>query len=122
VLDRVLALALTPTIRTGDLRYVQRYFSSEPAAKAALWSWFKSNFGAIEKRLSKYGMSSTPGIQKFGCSPEDKADLRGAFAMEAGRLVGVPRALRENLDRIDRCIAFKTAKGAEINAALASLH
>src|SRR6185503_19104361 len=98
------------------------YFSAEPAAKAALWTWFKNNFGNLEKRVSKYGMSSTPGIQKFGCSAEDRDELRGVFAMEAGRLVGVPRNLRENLDRIDRCVAFKAAKGAEVNAALASLH
>jgi alanyl aminopeptidase len=122
VLNRLLGLALTPTIRTGDLRYVLRYFSAEPAAKAALWAWFKINFGNLEKRVSKYGMAYTPEIQKFGCSPEERAELRNVFAMEAGSLVGLPRTLRENLDRIDRCLAFKAAKGAEINTTLATLH
>ncbi|MBV9063381.1 MAG: M1 family metallopeptidase, partial [Alphaproteobacteria bacterium] len=52
-LDHVLALALTPQIRTGDLRYVQRYFGAEPSAKQALWAWFQANFPAIERRLSR---------------------------------------------------------------------
>jgi hypothetical protein len=67
-------------------------------------------------------MAYTPEIQKFGCSPEERAELRNVFAMEAGSLVGLPRTLRENLDRIDRCLAFKAAKGAEINTTLATLH
>jgi hypothetical protein len=117
-LDKVLAIALTPKIRTGDLRYVQRYLSAEPAAKQALWSWFKTNFAAIEKRLSRYGMSSTPDIQKFGCDAADKADLDAFFAPKLNELEGMPRVLKENEERIDRCIAFKTAKGAEINRAV----
>jgi alanyl aminopeptidase len=117
-LSRVLAMSLTPQIRTGDLRYVQRYFSAEPAAKRALWNWFKANFGALEKRLSRYGMGSTPDIQTFGCDLADKSDLHAFFAPKVNELEGVPRVLKENEERIDRCMAFKAAKGAEVNAAV----
>jgi alanyl aminopeptidase len=117
-LNKVLALALTPKIRTGDFRYVQRYFAREPVAKQALWAWFKANFAALEKRLSRYGMGGTPDIQRFGCTAADKADLRAFLGPKAARLVGMPRVLKENEERIGRCIAFKTAKAAEIGAAL----
>jgi alanyl aminopeptidase len=117
-LNRVLTMTLTPRIRTGDLRYVQRYFSAEPAAKRALWTWFKANFAALEKRLSRYGMAGTPDIQKFGCDAADKADLHAFFAPKLTELEGIPRVLNEDEERIDRCMAFKTAKGAEINAAV----
>ena len=36
----------------------------------------------------------------------------------ANELVGAPRELREANDQIDRCIAFKSAKGVEIATAL----
>jgi hypothetical protein len=36
-------------------------------------------------------------------------------------LVGAPRTLREDEDRIDRCVAFKAAKGADLAKALAAL-
>ena len=39
-------------------------------------------------------------------------------APKTAQLEGTPRTLKENEDRIDRCIAFKQAKGAEIEAAL----
>jgi hypothetical protein len=121
-LKKVLALALTPAIRTGDFRYVQRYFSQEPAARRALWAWFQADFPAIEKRLSRYGMGSMPDIQKFACDAESKASLHAFFAPKIAELEGTPRTLRENEERIDRCIAFRRAKGAEINAAVVALH
>ena len=120
-LDKLLALALTPTIRTGDLRYVQRYFRAEPAAKAALWSWFKLNFAAIERRLSRYGMGATPEIQKFGCDAQSKTDLHAFFGPKTAELVGTPRTLRENKDRIDRCMAFKNAKAVDLASAASAL-
>jgi hypothetical protein len=117
-LNTLLALALTPTIRTGDLRYVQRYFSAEPVAKAALWTWFTTNFAAVEKRLSRYGMGGIPDIQRFACNTKDEAELRSFLGPRAVQLVGMPRVLKENEERIDRCIAFKAAKGGELNAAV----
>ena len=117
-LDKFLALSLTPAVRIGDLRYVLRYFEAEPAAKNALWSWLKNDFAAIEKRVSAQGMSFAADIQKFGCDARTKADLVSFLGPKAKDFDGMPRTLRENEDRIDRCIAFKKAKGAEINAAL----
>lgn len=120
-LDKLLALALTPAIRTGDLRYVLRYYAGEPMARAALWSWATTNFDALKKRLSSRGMSGLPDIQRNACDPETKAALHAFVAPKVKELEGIGRVLSEDEERIDRCIAFKTAKGAEINAALASV-
>jgi alanyl aminopeptidase len=120
-LDQLLALALTPAIRTGDLRYVLRYYAGEPMGRVALWSWATANFDALKKRLSSRGMSGLPDIQRNACDPETKAALHAFVAPKVKELEGVGRVLSEDEERIDRCIAFKAAKGAEINAALASV-
>lgn len=119
-LDKLLALALTPSIRTGDLRYVQEYLSEEMPARSVLWGWFKTNFSAIEKRLSRYGMGGTPEIQAHACDAAEKADLQAFLGPKASQLVGMPRTLRQVNESIDRCIAFKDAKGRELVAALAA--
>jgi len=76
---------------------------------------------ALKKRLSSRGMSGLPDIQRNACDPETKAALHAFVAPKVKELEGIGRVLSEDEERIDRCIAFKAAKGAEINAALASV-
>jgi glutathione S-transferase len=117
-LNKLLALSLTPAIRTGDLRYVQRYYAAESAARPAYWNWLKANFAALEKRLSRYGMGGTPDIQRYACDNASRSDLQAFLGPKASQLVGMPRTLRQTQERIAACIAFKAAKGGEVNAAL----
>jgi alanyl aminopeptidase len=117
-IDRLLALALTPAIRAGDLRYVFRGLQREEKGRAEMWTWFKANFAAMEKRVSAEGLSSAPDLLAYGCDSATRADLDGFFGPKTGELQGTPRTLKEDDERIDRCIAFKQAKGAEISAAL----
>jgi alanyl aminopeptidase len=120
-LRKLLDLSLTPAIRTGDLRYVVVYMAGEPLGRTVLWDWFKTNFDGLEKRISPEGMASTPDIQAFGCDAATKTDLDSFFGPKIGQLAGTPRTLKENDDRINRCIAFRNAKAAEISAALKAL-
>ncbi|HEY2071493.1 MAG TPA: M1 family metallopeptidase [Rhizomicrobium sp.] len=116
--NKLLALALTNTIRIGDLRYVFRGLWREPKSQALLWTWFKANLAGIEARVSAQGLGEAPGIFTFGCDAGAKSDMDGYFGPKAQELQGTTRTLRHADDRIDRCIAFKEAKASEIVAAL----
>ncbi|MGN6517450.1 MAG: M1 family metallopeptidase [Rhizomicrobium sp.] len=120
-LKKLLDVTLSPAIRIGDVRYVFRYMQGEAKGRDVAWSWFKTNYDPLLKRLSTYGMSSAPDILKFACDANAKADLAAFFGPKTSQLTGTPRTLKENEDRIDRCIAFKQAKGAEIAAAIRAL-
>jgi hypothetical protein len=120
-LRKLLDMTLTPAIRIGDVRYVFRYMLAEPKGRAVAWAWFKANYDAVLKRLSSYGMSSTPGLLSNACDANEKSDLDTFFGPKTGELTGTPRTLKENDDRIDRCIAFKRAKGAQIASAIGAL-
>ena len=111
-------LAAVPSIRTGDLRYVFRGLQREEKGQPVLWSWFKANFTAMEARVSPQGMGEAPSFFQYGCDAAAKSELDGFFGPKTGELQGTTRTLKENDDRIDRCIAFKQAKGTEITAAL----
>jgi cytosol alanyl aminopeptidase len=111
-------LAATPSIRIGDLRYVFRGLLREEKGQPVLWAWFKANFAAIEARVSAQGLGEGPGLFTYGCDAAAKSELDGFFGPKTGELQGSARTLKENDDRIDRCIAFKQAKGAEVTAAL----
>jgi alanyl aminopeptidase len=116
-IDKLLAMSLID-IRIGDVRYVFRDLQREEKGQAALWAWFKANFAAVEARVSPEGLSSAPGIFAYGCDAGARAELDGFFGPRTGELQGTPRTLKQNDERIDRCIAFKQAKGSEIAAAL----
>ncbi len=117
-LNKFLAFSLTPQVRTGDLLYVLRYFANEPASRPLLWSWFKTNYAALLKRISAQGMSYAPALQANACDDAAKAEVQAFFGPKTAELQGTPRILRQTVERIDRCTAFRNAKGAEIEAAL----
>ncbi|HEX3808653.1 MAG TPA: M1 family metallopeptidase [Rhizomicrobium sp.] len=117
-LNKLFDMALTPTIRIGDVRYVFRYAEAEKPGRTILWSWFKTNYDGLLKRVSHYGMSSAPDIQGFGCDQAAKDELHAFFAPKLAQLEGTPRTLAENENRIDRCMKLKSAEGAQIEAAL----
>jgi alanyl aminopeptidase len=117
-LDKFLAFALTPQVRTGDLRYVLRNFSNEPVAQAALWHWFTANFDTLLKRVSRRGMGGAPGILAASCTVSARADLDTFFAPKVSELEGARRTLAQTDETISRCIAIKQAKGAELVTAL----
>ncbi len=117
-ITKLAAMTLTPAIRIGDLRYVLRDTWREQKGQAVLWAWFKANFTAVEGRVSAEGLSGTPDIMGIGCDAGAKADLEGFFGPKTGELQGTNRTLKQTGERIDRCIAFKQAKGAEVVAAL----
>ncbi|HWA30836.1 MAG TPA: M1 family metallopeptidase [Rhizomicrobium sp.] len=120
-LRKLLDLTLTPAIRIGDIRYVFRYMQDTATGRPVAWAWFKTNFDAFLKRVSRDGMESMPNIQENGCDAAAKADLDAFFGPRTADLPGTPRVLQENDDRIERCIAFKQAKGGEVTAAVAKL-
>jgi alanyl aminopeptidase len=117
-LKKMLDLSLTPDMRIGDMRYVWRYFEEEAAARPILWDWFKSNFDALKTRLSAQGFSGGPSILRYGCDENAKTELDAFFGPKTSELEGTVRTLKQNDDRIDRCVAFKQAKADEIATAL----
>ncbi len=120
-LKKLLDMTLTPAIRIGDMRYVFRYMQSEAKGRDVAWSWFKANYTGLVKRLTTDGLSSAPDVLASACDASAKADLNAFFGPKTATLTGTPRTLKENDDRIDRCVAFKQAKGPEIAAAIAAL-
>jgi alanyl aminopeptidase len=111
-------IALMGQMRTGELRYVYQYMQSEPVARTQLWSWIKNNYPALQKRMSPGGLLRTPGILANACDAGARADVESFFRPKVAELPGVQRPLALAEEQIDRCIAFKQARGAEVESAI----
>jgi alanyl aminopeptidase len=117
-LKKFFDVALTPQMRVGELRYIFAYPEVEPGALPVLWSWFKANYDGLVRRVSLFGMSRSPTIGDEMCTPEMKADFDAFFEPKLKSLPGADRRFALANERIDRCLAFKLAKGTELEAAL----
>jgi alanyl aminopeptidase len=121
-LEKLAGMALSPTVRIGDMRFIFAFMPQSNEGRTVLWSWLKTNLAAVEKRVSMQGLGRAPEIQQYGCDAATKADMDAFFDPLTSQLEGLPRQLREANDQIDRCIAFKNAKATQIAAALKAAH
>lgn len=118
VVKSFLSLALTPHMRTGELRYLFEYMSDEPVAAAALWSWYESNYGQLLNRLSRDRMTRAVGTLQSVCDASAQNDLDAFFGPKTGYLTGTTRALALADQKFARCVAFRQARAADVAAAL----
>jgi alanyl aminopeptidase len=117
-LQKLAGMALSPSVRIGDIRFIFQFMPQSDKGRTVLWNWLKTNLKAVEARVSMQGLGRAPEIQQNACDVATKADLDAFFDPLTSQLEGLPRELKEANDQIDRCIAFKNAKATEIAAAL----
>jgi alanyl aminopeptidase len=115
---KLLAVALTSRMRTGELRYLYEYMPEEPVARNALWSWYTQNYAAILARVSAQGMRRPVSTLEKACDAGAQNALDGFFGPKTDQLTGTKRPLAEADQHISRCIAFRKAKAQEVAAAL----
>jgi alanyl aminopeptidase len=116
--NQLLALAVTPKMRTGELRYLYELLPEENVARSTLWSWYKQNYAKLLARVSRGGMRRPASTLRTACDVASRDDADGFFRPKLSELIGVDAALTLTEQQITRCIAFRQAKGAEIASAL----
>ncbi len=118
-IGKLLALAASK-IRIGELRYLYEYMEDEPVARQTLWTFVGAHFDAFARRLTVQGMGRSAGILATACDAGARASADAFFHAKLGDALGAARRIAHTEESIDRCIAFRKAKGAEISAALSA--
>lgn len=118
-IDKFLALALAK-MRTGELRYLNQFMDDEPVARRTLWKFVGAHFDDFARRISLRGMGAMAGILQNACDAGARADADAFFKARLGGALGAGRRIGHTEEGIDRCMALRKAKGAEISAALAA--
>jgi alanyl aminopeptidase len=111
-------LALAPRMRSGEVIALLRSDSNDWVMRGRIWAWLKTNYDALAGRLPPEAMGTISGAMARTCDEASRADLDSFFRPKLAALPGAARPLALAEEQIDRCIAFKAAKGAEIAAAL----
>ncbi|MGZ6009460.1 MAG: M1 family metallopeptidase [Rhizomicrobium sp.] len=118
-IGKLLAL-IGSSVRSGELRNFSEIMASEPVASSTLWKYFVANYDMFVRRLTVQRMPRLAMMLEHSCDAGTRTDLNVFFKPRIATMDGGARRLAYINERIERCIAFRKAKGAEVASALSA--
>lgn len=92
-----------------------RFFAtllSNPAAREETWQYLKSHWADVSQKVTSFGGAGAVSALGNACSEEMRNDVSAFFANHPAP--GAQRAVKQSLDRIDTCVAFKTKQAGNL--------
>ena len=84
------------------------------------WDWFKTNFTAfVNKRVPDVRKGTMPGFANGFCSAGKAVEVKDFFESNAEVIPGYQRSLKQTLESIELCAAFKDEMARPLQTALA---
>ena len=112
--ERALRFAISGAIDARDGVYILEHAAFWPETRAAAVGFVVDQIAALEKSLSETQMAYLPEGFETICEPDHRARLEKLFKEHTARLPGGALALEQALERIDLCIAFRSARSAKL--------
>lgn len=112
LVDRTLLLADEGKVRQQDY---PRFFSAllaNPASRQAAWKYLKEHWSDLAPKVTSFGGAGAISALGNACSTEMHDDIEHFFADHPAP--GAQRAVKQSLERIDDCIAFKQQQHASM--------
>ena len=92
-----------------------------PDTQEQAWNWLKENFDAFVKaNVADARLGGVPSVARGFCSKAKAREVEAFFIGKAALIPGSGRSLKQTLEAINLCAAFKQAKAQEIEDALAA--
>lgn len=119
LVERALEHSLTPDVRGQDVANFLANALGNPQIGARAWAFIKSHWTELEpKALNFLGGANIGSALGAFCDARSRGDIDAFF--KTHRLPGGERALRQSIERIDRCMALKQSQSGQLAKWLAS--
>jgi aminopeptidase N len=119
LIDRALDLSIAPRMRTQDTaRYIAAFFSSE-SGRSRAWAFVKDHWRELEPKVKIFG-GDTALVSSLGnfCDASSRDDIASFFRQHP--LPAAARTLTQAIERINNCIAFRSAQTGSVSEFLNS--
>ena len=108
-----LSQQLLKKIESGELRQqvypaVFSALLSNPSSRAAAWNYLKMHWSDLAEKVSSFGGRGAVSALGSFCTTAERDDVKRFFADHQS--IGAENALKQSLERMDGCIAFKSAQ------------
>ncbi len=86
--------------------------------RAGAWEWLRRDFKRISASVPRDARSRLVSLTGNLCGDQSRAEIEWFFKPMIGDISGAPRVYANALETVDRCVAWRKTKGAELTAAL----
>ncbi len=119
VIDAVLKMALQPGVQTLEKVQIVGTLTGAPPSREAAVAFTEANFAKVVEGFPGFARPQIIAIYNGYCSTSDTARIDTFFTTNLKPLGGGDLELSQTKERVGLCAALRTAKGADIAAALA---
>jgi alanyl aminopeptidase len=98
-----------------------RELFNDAERRAGAWAWLRKDFGRLTAPVPKEAHARFIALTAQLCTDSAHAEIEWFFKPMVKDLVGAPRTFANTLETVDRCVAWRKAKGGELAAAWRAL-
>jgi cytosol alanyl aminopeptidase len=117
-LREVHGLSLSNDLKLSEALGLFTYLSQDANRRDAEWEWIESNLQQFEARVTPDHMSGVLRRVDGACNTGLRERIMRIYGPRQNNYEGAPRQLKQILEAVDRCLAFRRAKEGEIADAL----
>jgi puromycin-sensitive aminopeptidase len=114
LIERALALSLTPTVKTQDVGLLLTRLLGNPVGKRAAWDFVRAHWDALEERLPPFMRRRLISATVHLATPEARREVAEFFA--AHPVEAAERTLQQTLEQLDLIIAFRARAQPRLHA------
>ncbi|MDB4965849.1 MAG: pepN 2 [Myxococcales bacterium] len=112
LVDRALALTITPDVRSQDVTRVVGQALRRPWSRRAAWKFVQAHLSEIQKRVPVFMMLRIVDATGSFCDADLAADLQRFWG--GTKLPGLQRKLAQATEEAQRCVDLKTRERANV--------
>jgi aminopeptidase N len=113
---RALAQLLGAEVRVQDMARLLAKFLGNPSAQKAAWRFFADNLTRLrDKAPGHAGLERAVDALGNLCDPAARREIAAFFSDPAHKIDAADRALKEALEQIDECVAWKARGTVEVS-------
>jgi aminopeptidase N/puromycin-sensitive aminopeptidase len=120
LVDRSLAILLSPQMREQDVPFFLSGLLRNPAARDKAWQALRDHWDELKGKIVSFGGSGPVATLAEYCSEEKAKEVRSFF--DDHSLPGAERSIKGAIEEINECTALKKSQGPRLANWLASAH
>ena len=113
-------LLLSDRIRSNEAPLLIGRFMANPDYRQYTWAWLKNHFDAFIKRYSSFSAVGIVYLGGYFCDATARDDVQKFYRSVQDQVPGAPRAIAENVESINQCIALKATYSDDWNKLMLS--